>query len=405
MDGRHQVGRQIDYTRAVPLFMSEIEQMGGAERSILALGRWLHRRGVPSYLLTYRDAAGMAAHAAFPLPTVQMLPGEGLASGSLASGSLVSGSLVSGSLVSGSLVSKLAALRRYRMQLPAISVPPIVSGYQPALHLSLIGGGRFHCLMHDTAALFSEPATRDWKQQLRIRISDRIIGHGMRRGGGTMIVTSSFLQRESERDYGVQAEIARMGGLGSPDAFRRRPLNGKLRMLSVCRIEANKRIDWILRALAGLERAQPALSTGLDWTLTLAGKGSALEAMRRLSEDLGLGQRVDFRGYVSDAELETLYDQAHLFLMPAVQGYGIPAIEALQRGIPVLLHRESGVSDILLDTPWAAVLESGEDELQPRLGFMIQWLQGDGQITAAPPPSLPTENTWAERIATLCGYV
>ena len=35
--------------------------------------------------------------------------------------------------------------------------------------------------------------------------------------------------------------------------------------------------------------------------------------------------------------------------MPAVQGYGIPAIESLQRGIPVLLHRESGVSDILLE--------------------------------------------------------
>ncbi len=375
-----QIDFQIDFTRAVPLFMSEIEQMGGAERSILALGRWLYRRGIPSYLLTYRDAAGMAAHAGFPLPTIEMFPGEGL-------------------------VSKLAALRRHRLRLPAISVPPIVSGYQPALHLSLIGGGRFHCLMHDTAALFSEPATRDWKQKLRIRLSDRIIGYGMRRGGGTTIVTSSFLQQECETDYGVHAEIARMGGLGSADAFRRRPLNGKLRMLSVCRIEANKRIDWILRALASLERAQPALSTGLDWTLTLAGKGSALEAMRHLSEELGLGQRVAFRGYVPDPELEALYDEAHLFLMPAVQGYGIPAIEALQRGIPVLLHRESGVSDLLLETPWAAVLRGGEEGMHPLLQAIVQWLQSNGQMTAAPPPLLPTEESWAERVARLCGYV
>lgn len=381
MDGNS----QIDYTRAVPLFMSEIEVMGGAERSILALGRWLHRQGIPSYLLTYRDAAGMAAHADFPLPTVQMLPGDGFPT--------------------ANLVSKLAALRRHRMHLPPGTPPPIVSGYQPALHFSLVGGGRFHCLMHDTAALFSDPAGRSWQQKLRIRLSDRIIGYGVRRGGGTMIVTSSFLQEECRKDYGVHAEIARMGGLGSPDAFRRRPLDGKLRMLSVCRIEANKRIDWIIRSLAGLEQSQPPLSAALNWTLTLAGKGSHLSAMQQLSEELGLQHRIDFRGYVSDAELETLYDEAHLFLMPAVQGYGIPAIEALQRGIPVLLHRESGVSDILLETPWAAVLQGGEEGMQPRLETMVRWLWSDGQMNAAPPPALPTEDSWAERVATLCGYL
>ena len=371
---------QVDYTRAVPLFMSEIEQMGGAERSILALGHWLYRRGIPSYLLTYRDAANMTAHAGFPLPTVQLLPGEGF-------------------------VSKLAALRRHCMQLPAGAPPPIVSGYQPALHFALVGGGRFHCLMHDTASLFSNPADRSLQQKLRIRLCDRIIGHGMRRGGGTMIVTSSFLQMECRKDYSVHAEIARMGGLGSPDAFRRRPLDGKLRMLSVCRIEANKRIDWILRALAGLEQAQPPLSEALNWNLTLAGKGSALETMRRLSAELGLHHRVDFRGYVPDAELERLYDEAHLFLMPAVQGYGIPAVEALQRGIPVLLHRESGVSDILLDTPWVTVLAGGEEQLQPCLKAMIEWLSRSKQITNEPPPALPTEDGWAERVATLCGYI
>lgn len=365
--------------------MSEIEQMGGAERSILALGHWLYRQGIPSHLLTYRDAAGMAAHAAFPLPTVRMLPAE--------------------TSISGSLIPKLAALRRHRMRLPVGTPPPIVSGYQPALHFALVGGGRFHCLMHDTAALFSEPAGRGWQQKLRIRLSDRIIGHGMRRGGGAMIVTSSFLQAECRKDYGLEAEIARMGGLGRPDALRRRPLEGKLRMLSVCRIESNKRIDWILRALAGLEHAQPPLSSALDWTLTLVGKGSALAAMQQLSKELGLDQRVHFRGYVPDEELEILYNDAHLFLMPAVQGYGIPAIEALQRGIPVLLHRESGVSDILLDTPWVAVLDGGEEQMQPRLEAMIRWLWNGGQMSAGPPPSLPTEESWAERVAMICGYV
>ena len=106
-----------------------------------------------------------------------------------------------------------------------------------------------------------------------------------------------------------------------------------------------------------------------------------------------------------DTELERLYAQAHLFLMPAVQGYGIPAIEALQRGIPILLHRDSGVSDILLNTPWATVLRGDKQEMTPALRSTIDWILADGPTYAAPPPHLPTEDEWAERVATICGYV
>ncbi len=370
----------IDFAHAVPLFMSEIEQMGGAERSLLALGRWLHRHGRSVYLLTYRDAANMTVQADFPLPTVELQP-------------------------TGGLMAKLASLRRHFTHVPTSAPPPIVSGYQPALHLSLSVGGRFHCLMHDTAALFSDPSQRGAGQNLRLRVSDRIIGYGMRRGGGCLIVTSEFLQSECRKDYGIRAAIARMGGLGDPDAFRRRPLDGKLHMLSVCRIEVNKRIDWVLRALAALEHGPQPLSAHLDWHLTLVGKGSALSSMQALAGQLNLSSRIAFRGYVPDAELEELYNEAHLFLMPAVQGYGIPAIEALQRGIPVLLHRESGVSDILLDTPWATVLTGGAEQLQSHLEAMIDWLRRSEQMHAAPPAALPTEDSWAERVATLCGYV
>jgi glycosyltransferase involved in cell wall biosynthesis len=175
-------------------------------------------------------------------------------------------------------------------------------------------------------------------------------------------------------------------------------------MLSVCRVEANKRIDWILRALADLERTAPSLSSRVNWRVDLAGKGPLIPQLTELAASLGIAGRVHFHGFVPDSELQTLYDEAHLFLMPAVQGYGIPAIESLQRGIPVLLHRESGVSDILLETPWATVLTGGEDQMPAALSAAI-----DGVLTgrhhAVPPPSLPTEDGWAEQVARLCGWV
>ncbi len=386
---------------AIPLFMSEIEAMGGAERSILALGRWLHAHCKPVYLLTYYDRVGLAQHADFPLPTIALNPANNVR-------------------------AKTAALRQHFRAQPHTAPPPITSGYQPALHCALARTGRFHCLMHDTPSLFGGH-TRSLKQRLRFAVSNWQIGRAMRRNRGVMIVTSQFLQEECRRDFHLQAEIARMGGLAQQHAFRPRPViptqpeppgnaqrqhegptpaNAKrLNLLSVSRIEANKRIDWMLDALATLEGGDAPLSQRADWRLDLAGKGSQLESMTARAHQLGLGSRVHFHGFVRDGELETLYDQAHLFLMPAVQGYGIPAIEALQRGIPVLLHRDSGVSDILLDTPWATVLTDGKEELAPRLAAMIDWLLANQHLAAPRPPDLPTEDAWAERVATLCGYV
>lgn len=360
--------------------MSEIEAMGGAERSMLALGRWLHRHGRPSYLLTFADHVGLERYADFPLAKVDFK-------------------------LDGGMLEKLGALRRHVSDAPRSDAAPITSGYQPALYASVAPMGLFHCLMHDTPSLFSPVEQRNFKQRLRLAASNRLIGRGMRRGGGKMIVTSEFLQTECRRDFGIEAEIAHMGGLGAPADFRRRPVEESLRMLSVCRIEDNKRVDWMLDALANLEHAPQPLSARTDWSLVLAGKGSRLEAMQARARELGLADRVHFRGFVPDAELEELYASAHLFLMPAVQGYGIPAIEALHRGIPVLLHRESGVSDILLDTPWAVVLHGGKEEMTPGLAEMTDWLLRNEQLRAEPPPALPTEDDWAERVATLCGYV
>jgi glycosyltransferase involved in cell wall biosynthesis len=175
-------------------------------------------------------------------------------------------------------------------------------------------------------------------------------------------------------------------------------------MFSVCRIEANKRIDWIIRSLAELERAQAPLSSRIDWRLDLAGSGSLIPSLQAMAQDLGIGNRIHFHGFVSDEDLEQLYASAHLFLMPAVQGYGIPAIESLQRGIPVLLHRESGVSDILLDTPWATVLTGGEDRMTQALSSAIDGVL-HGWHHAIPQPHLPTEAEWAEQVATLCGWL
>jgi glycosyltransferase involved in cell wall biosynthesis len=175
-------------------------------------------------------------------------------------------------------------------------------------------------------------------------------------------------------------------------------------MLSISRVEDNKRIDWILHSLAVLENSESPLSKRVDWSLDIVGKGSKMEPLRQIAATLGIGHRIHFHGFVEDAKLVEIFAQCHLFLMPARQGYVIPAIESLQRGIPVLLHRESGVSDILLDTPWATVIHGGEDSMTPGLQTAIESVLAM-RHAATPLPSLPTEASWAERVATLCNWI
>jgi glycosyltransferase involved in cell wall biosynthesis len=359
-----------------PIVITEIEQFGGAERSVLALCRWLHDRNLPSHIVTYADHCNLASYATHPLAVIE--------------------------LKAVGTRSRIAALGRYFKSRPHSAPHPLLSGYQPALHATLAGLRGFHDLMHDTPSLFDDPAIRTFKTRLRRAVSNRIVAHGLRSGGNT-IVTSEYLRAECRKDFNIEAYIARMGGLTTASLFRIRPVTNELRLLSVCRIESNKRIDWLLRSLTELEHAAPSLSSRTNWRLDLAGKGPLLAPLTQLAAELGIAARVHFHGFVPDDDLQRLYDQAHLFLMPAVQGYGIPAIESLQRGIPVLLHRESGVSDILLATPWATVLSGGPETMTAALSTAIDGVL-KGRHHAVPLPHLPTEDEWAAEVARLCGW-
>ncbi len=361
------------------LFIAEVEAWGGMERSFLAICEWLHRHSLPYRLVLYWDRVGLEKFASFPLNMTELLPEP-------------------------NPLSKIAALRKYFATGSGNPFHPLMSGYQPALHATLIGLHGFHCMMHDTESLFADwNHKKSWKRQARLALNRRILHRGLASGGKT-IVASDFLKADTEKLYGVEATIARIGSPVEGVIFRPRRVEQQLRMLSVSRLELNKRIDWILQTLASMERPPHPVSGGIDWHLDIVGDGAQREELQAMSQRLGLDSRVNFAGFVSDENLAQFYEQTHLFLMPARQGYGIPALEALHRGIPVLLHRESGVSDLLLDTPWARVFEGGPDSLAFAMEDMVRSVAAGNHLQVAP-PHLPTQDEWAEQMARLCGWI
>ncbi len=74
------------------------------------------------------------------------------------------------------------------------------------------------------------------------------------------------------------------------------------------------------------------------------------EVRHFVAEDAALRMRVLFPGYVSDAILAALYPSALAVIMPAFsEGFGLPAIEALACGTPVLSSAQGAVPEIVGD--------------------------------------------------------
>ena len=82
----------------------------------------------------------------------------------------------------------------------------------------------------------------------------------------------------------------------------------------------------------------------------VGGSGWGGEDLPKMIADLGLQDRVHLSGYVSDAELQSVYTRAHGLLMPSLyEGFGLPVLEAMQHGVPVIASSTSSLPEVVGD--------------------------------------------------------
>lgn len=102
--------------------------------------------------------------------------------------------------------------------------------------------------------------------------------------------------------------------------------------------------------LARLIRAfQHVVAAGLPHTLVIAGRmGWLAEPIRAAVVACGLSERVHFAGYVADGDLPALYTGADAFAFPSLyEGFGMPALEALSSGVPVVASATTSLPEII----------------------------------------------------------
>lgn len=94
--------------------------------------------------------------------------------------------------------------------------------------------------------------------------------------------------------------------------------------------------------------AYAASASRRQTSLVIAGtiNGEA-ERLIEKAERMGLGRDVHFVGYVSDADLPALYASAEAFLFPTFyEGFGLPILEAMACGVPVLIGNRGAAPEI-----------------------------------------------------------
>jgi len=165
-----------------------------------------------------------------------------------------------------------------------------------------------------------------------------------------VIAPSEYVGAEIVLTFGVPPAKIAIAHLGCDHVARNLPPEGFPRptnpyVLTVSRVDARKNH---LRMLEAFERI---VKEGLPHRWIIAGPpGHGADVFERALEQSPARARVEWRRFVSEADLPRLYSQADLFLFASLnEGFGLPPLEAMACGIPVVSSCVTSMPEVLGD--------------------------------------------------------
>jgi len=137
----------------------------------------------------------------------------------------------------------------------------------------------------------------------------------------------------------VHNAVDRKTGSGSSPAGRN---PDEKVVLFLGRITFQKGPDYFIEAARKVIREMPEV------TFVMAGSGDMMPRMIERVAELGIGRRFHFTGFLRETEVEQMFARSDLYVMPSVsEPFGISPLEAMMYDVPVIISKQSGVSEIL----------------------------------------------------------
>ena len=214
--------------------------------------------------------------------------------------------------------------------------------------------GRVACVLHDMQYRhFSMNFSRRKRAWLRLAHALAV------RRCDRLIVISEFVRQDALRflGRGFEDKITVIPNPVSWERFgaikpaRPGPASGPPRILSVAAHYDHKNMATLVRAFAQVAARRPdarLVLCGQDYN-GLRGVAGTRGTLAGLAASLGVADQVEVTGYIDDAALGRQFRDATMFAFPSIfEGFGMPPVEALGFGLPVLTTRCAALPEVTL---------------------------------------------------------
>ena len=211
----------------------------------------------------------------------------------------------------------------------------------------------------------------EWKFRVACREADRVIAISQRTKEDVMELGGVSADRIDVIYQSCSPRFAETVSQEQMEAVRSRYGLSERFILSVGSIEERKNILLAVEALHHLPQNVYLVAVGRQTGYS--------QKVLKIAEERGLAGRVHFLHGVPDADLQALYQMAEVFVYPSrYEGFGIPIIEAIHSGLPVVAAtgsclEEAGGPDCLYVDPDDA------EELAAAVSQMLRGAEGREQ--------------------------
>jgi len=173
-----------------------------------------------------------------------------------------------------------------------------------------------------------------------------------RRGmhGALKVIAVSYLTKQiCAHHYGVNPDKIEVvynaietNGNGQFDPERYRIQKDEKIVLFLGRITLQKGPEYFLAA------ARKVLEVMDNVKFVMAGSGDMIRRTIEMAASMGIGHKVLFTGFLRGPDVERIFKMADLYVMPSVsEPFGIAPLEAISHDVPVIISKQSGVSEVL----------------------------------------------------------